>query len=248
MLIILFLLLTTEELFYPDKILQFADFLYDKENYTSAYDEYQRYLFLSDSTSDELYEKIIDCLIYTARYDEAENNCQFLKNDTKRTFIKGKIFFYAGIFDSARSYLEKVKLPYKESTKYLIGLSYAHEYKFVQAGKYLKLPENFPHYKKVALGALFALLPGGGHLYCKRWGDAVFSFLVISGGTGLSYYYHSRDQDLKFSLALTTTLIFYLGNIYGGINAVRNYNYYQNEKYLKAIEQTLVKQGILIPQ
>ena len=28
---------------------------------------------------------------------------------------------------------------------------------------------------------------------------------------------------------------FYAGNIYGGINAVRNYNYYESEKYLEKI-------------
>ncbi|HEC78945.1 MAG TPA: hypothetical protein ENI34_07370 [candidate division WOR-3 bacterium] len=234
-LIVLFLFSQTE-LFAPDKIVRFADFLYEEKDYSAALNEYRRYLFLADSIPEITYERIIDCLVQLKRYDEAVKESNSIKNTGRRNFIKGEIFFRAGIYDSSRYYLNLAGLPYKERAKELTGLTYANEFRFQEAGNYLKLPGNLPHYKKPILGAIFSLLPGGGHFYCGRIGDGFFSLLIVGAATGLSYYYHSQKEELKFGVSLGTAVLFYMANIYGGINAVRNYNYYQNEKYLWSIE------------
>jgi hypothetical protein len=87
------------------------------------------------------------------------------------------------------------------------------------------------------LGGLLSLFPGGGHFYAGRFGDGLYSFIVVGTAALLTYYYHNQDEDIKFGIALGVTILLYGGNIYGGVNAVRNYNYYENEKYLQQIIQ-----------
>jgi len=230
------LLLSQNNMFEPSKVLQFAEYLYDQKYYSAALNEYRRYLFLTDTTYELVSEKIIDCLIRLEKFDEALKESARLKDEMKSDFTKGLIYFLAGKFDSSRTHLNRAGIPYKENARRLIGLSYAQEFKFQNAAEYIELPKDVPKYKKPVLGALFALCPGGGHFYCGRIGDGIFSFLVISTASLLSYYYYDREEDIKFGIALGATILFYAGNIYGGINAVRNYNYYQNERYLSAIE------------
>ncbi|MEE8596249.1 MAG: hypothetical protein V3T09_00380 [bacterium] len=234
-LLLLFLHVQTINTFSQENILKFADHLYAQEDYAAALSEYRRYQFLFDSIREDIPEIIIDCLVRLKRFDEAIKESAELQNETKRDFTKGWIYFLAGKYDSSRIYLKRVGLPYKEDVEKIIGLGYAYEFRFQEAGKYIVLPGKEPKYKKPQLGAMCALFPGGGHFYCGRIGDGIFSFLVVSTSTLLSYYYHNRDEDIKFGISLGAAIIFYAANIYGGINAVHNYNYYQNEHYLQRI-------------
>jgi len=229
-------------MFEPENILKFADYLYCQKDYNAAVNEYRRYLFLTDSVPEDIPEKIIDCLVKLKRFAEAINESARLKDITKRDYTKGFVYFLAERYDSSRNYLSRVGIPYKESVKRLIGLGYSYEFRFAEAGKYIDLPRPPPSYKKPALGGLFSIFPGGGHFYCGRIGDGLFSFLVVSASAFLSYYYYDRDEDIKFGISLGAAILFYAGNIYGGINAVRNYNYYENEKYLREIEANIANE------
>jgi hypothetical protein len=142
--------------------------------------------------------------------------------------------YAAAQYDSSRYYLQQSG-SHKPDAQKLIGLGFAREFDFQDAGEYITLPPGMPHEKKVVLGAVCALFPGGGHIYGGRAGDGLFSFLIVGTGAMLSYYYYHQDEDLKFSLAFVTTAVFYAANIYGGINAVRDYNHHQNTRYLERI-------------
>lgn len=232
--ITIFIVLQTE-LFEPENILKFADYLYTQEEHVAALNEYRRYMFLTDSIRKDIPEKIIECLLQLKKYDEAIIETVRLNNRLKRDFTKGWIYFLAGEYESSRNHLHQIKGHYLKDAEKIIGLGYAYEYRFQEAGEYIELPDKKPSYKKPLLGVICGVLPGGGHLYSGRIGDGIFSFLVV-GTTGLiSYYYHNRDEDLKFGISLGAAILFYTGSIYGGINAVRNYNYFQNEDYLQKI-------------
>ena len=234
---LLLLLLHAQPLntFSEENILAFADHLYIQKDYAAALNEYQRYQFLTDSMRNDVPDRIVDCLINLERYDEALAKCNDIDDGVKRRFTKGTVYFTAEQYDLSRTHLIDIGESYNKEANKIIGLSYAFEFRFQEAEEYLNLPRNKPTYKKPALGALCALLPGGGHWYCGRTGDGVFSLLLVSTTALLSYYYHQSDEDIKFNICLGTTILFYGANIYGGINAVRNYNYYQNEKYLEEI-------------
>ncbi len=229
------LLFCQAEMFEPQNMLKFAEHLYDQEDYAAALHEYRRYLFLSDSAVQDVYERVVECLTRLARYREAVAESQHILDINKRNYTIGLVHFTAGLMDSARTYLQKVAVPYKEEAAKLIGLGYAYEFDFGVAANYIELPEQRPSYKQPLIGAMLSLFPGGGHFYTGRYGDGLYSLLVVSAAGLLSYYYYDRDEDIKFGFSLGAAILLYAGNIYGGINSVRNYNYYENEKYLKEI-------------
>jgi len=235
--IAILLLLAQNELFEPQGVLKFADHLYTQQDYAAALNEYRRYLFLGDSAEEATYDRIIECLIQLERYNEAVIESANIKDTNKRYYTIGLVYFAAGALDSSRKYLNIVDIPYKNDARRVIGLGYSYEFEFNKASEYIILPQSKPSYKEPALGALFSLLPGGGHFYAGRFGDGLYSFIVVSTAVLLTYYYHDRDEDIKFGFTLGAAILLYGGNIYGGINAVRNYNYYENEKYLQQIMQ-----------
>ncbi len=228
-------LITQANLFEPVNILKFADYLYLEGDYQSALNEYRRYIFLSNSLKGEIHEKIIDCLIKLKRFNEALMECEKIEDTTKVNYTKGFIYFLTGKYDRAREYLVKIENNSKFDAKKLIGLSFAYEFRFLEAEGFISLPKPLPKYKSPILGGVFSLFPGGGHFYCGRLGDGIYSLLVVSTVSALSYYYYKSNEDLKFGISVSATVLFYSASIYGGINAVRNYNYYQNERYLQEI-------------
>ena len=230
-------LLAQSELFEPHNVLKFADHLYAQQDYTAALSEYRRYLFLGDSSAEYIYERIVECLTQLGRYNEAVIESENIEDANRRHYTKGVIYFAAGAVDSSRKYLHLVDIPYKNDARRTIGLGYAYEFEFDNASDYIILPRSKPSYKKPALGAVFSLIPGGGHFYAGRFGDGLYSFIVVGTAALLAYYYYDRDEEIKFGFALGAAILLYGGNIYGGINAVRNYNYYENEKYLQQIMQ-----------
>lgn len=228
-------MLAQAELFDPSKVGAFADHLYTQEDYSAALNEYRRYIFLVDSVDPGVLDRIIDCLVRLERYGEAISETERIADTNKRNYARGLVHFMEGAMDSSRAYLEAVDVPYRADARRIIGLTYAYEYRFADASCYIAIPEHAPVHKQPALGGLCAIFPGGGHMYAGRWGDGLYSLLIIGTGALLSYYYHEREENVKFGFTLGATLLFYAGNIYGGINAVRNYNRSSSEEYLRQI-------------
>lgn len=231
------LLLAQNELSDQAKVRAFADHLYEQDDYGAALNEYRRYFFLAGSADGLAHERIIDCLTRLARYEEALAEAGKIEGADRRAYTRGSIFFLAGAMDSARACLTMVDVPYRDDARRLIGLAYASEYRFDEAAHYIAMPAQAPRRKEPVLGGLLSVLPGAGHAYAGRWGDGLYSLLVIGTGALLSYYYHDRGEDVKFAFTLGTTLLFYGGNIYGGVNAVRIYNRAGNRDHLEQVWQ-----------
>jgi tetratricopeptide (TPR) repeat protein len=224
-------------LFTPDRVYQFAEHLYSQGDYQAALAEYRRYFFLTDSPPEDVTEKIIKCLAALGRYDEALTDCARLGMTAQKDYYAGAVYFLAGNYDSARARLDRAGAPYDSAARKMIGLSFAEEYDFKNAGGYLALPPVSPGRRSPFAGGAFALVPGGGHFYAGKIDDGIYSFLVVGIASILSYYYHERGENLKFGIALTAAAVFYAGNIYGGINACQNFNRAENERYLEKIRE-----------
>jgi hypothetical protein len=220
------------ELFEPKKVFDFAEYLRASGDYAAAINEYNRYQFLGDTAGTDLAPKIIDCLIHLQRFEEALSNARSADDSG---YWQGIVLYHSSKYDSARYYLACSDQEFKIRADRFIGLSYAAQFDFDHMKNYIDYDQPLPSLKKPWLGGLLSTIPGAGHAYANRLGDGLFSFLTIAMLGAVSYYYYQTDEDIKFGVALSATAVFYAGSIYGGVNAVRNYNFYKNSQYLNDI-------------
>jgi len=92
------------------------------------------------------------------------------------------------------------------------------------------------HRSPLFSAGLSTVLPGAGQAYCGRWGDA-WQSLSVTGlflGTSAYYLFFSTDTSTANTVkgVVTASLggLFWLGNIYGALNAALDYNDYQKRK------------------
>ncbi|MEO0129951.1 MAG: hypothetical protein ABIL02_06910, partial [candidate division WOR-3 bacterium] len=103
---IIFFIFFQSELYNPEQILKFADYLYLEGDYNSALNEYRRYLFLSDSNKQEVSEKLIDCLVRLKRYDEAHSALKYVDDTSKVLYTKSWIYLLQGNYPGVRDLLK----------------------------------------------------------------------------------------------------------------------------------------------
>lgn len=81
--------------------------------------------------------------------------------------------------------------------------------------------------KSPLLAGLFsAVVPGTGKMYCKQYGDGIYSLILI-GVTGLLAWDGFRENGVRSARGWifgTMSGIFYAGNVYGSTVAIRIYN------------------------
>lgn len=85
------------------------------------------------------------------------------------------------------------------------------------------------HPKSPAVAGALAIIPGLGHVYAERYGDALNAFYpsaVLLTATGVTGWYARRD-DLSYAwptLLGAVALAFYSANIYSAVNVTRQAN------------------------
>lgn len=106
---------------------------------------------------------------------------------------------------------------------------------YAEQGKYL------PHKSPILAGLLATILPGAGKVYCTRYGDGLYSFLLV-GGTAWRAYEGFHKNGLKSTggwIFGTLGGILYLGNIYGSVMAAQIYNRLAEDEFLAKIQMDI---------
>ena len=88
----------------------------------------------------------------------------------------------------------------------------------------LEVAESRPRKSPALAGTLSALVPGSGYAYAGRYRDGLMAFLVnglFIAGTAVAI---DHDNVPAAALLGGIGLPFYLGNIYGAVNAARQWN------------------------
>jgi len=78
--------------------------------------------------------------------------------------------------------------------------------------------------KNPKTAGLFAVIPGGGFLYCKRYQDALVTFLLNTGLMVAAYEAFENDNKALAGVITFVETGFYAGNIYGSISSAHKYN------------------------
>lgn len=95
---------------------------------------------------------------------------------------------------------------------------------------------TLPHRSPFVAGALSTIVPGLGRGYCNRWGDALYSFVVIGATAAPAAYYWEKDRTFAITTGIAA-VFFYFGNIYGSAVGADVFNEKQhNDFYNEAYE------------
>jgi outer membrane protein assembly factor BamD (BamD/ComL family) len=141
---------------------------------------------------------------------------------------------------------------------YAMGLIYSENFKLGEARENFKrlgenssyvelskkLLEDTDKYKTakkkspVAAGIL-AIVPGLGHLYCERPGDALVSFMVNGLFTWGAVESFRQEQYVLGGILAFFELGWYTGNIYSAVGGAHKYNRYQDKMFLDSLENNI---------
>lgn len=190
-----------------EKVLYFADWLYETEDYKSAIIEYKRALFLKTRDTSKVLLKLGKSNLCLRNYATAREYFSKVPGDTTNA-LTGISFLETYQLDSSESYFMKIK---DDSLQNKLRFEYTD---FL----------NLPYKNCTAAGILSAVVPGLGRVYAGRTGDGLFSFLFTMGSLAVSCRYHQTKDYALSAIAGTAGVLFYSADIYGSIEAVKTYN------------------------
>ena len=219
------------------KAIEFADFLYNEGEFADASKEYLKLYFTNKNDSllkrtaiafyaaenytmaetylkksfeieqsQETYTKLFSIYETNEDYTKALELSKQIGDES--SWFQSKYFYLLGKQDSAKSYLEKNGAP-----KYSVN-----------SDAILELMQRDIPQKNRGIGFAASLLPGGGYLYTERYGDALFTNLIVIPLAIVSGLYYVNDEKTKAYVWGGIGGIFYLGSIYGGVKSVSDYN------------------------
>ena len=167
----------------------------------------------------------------------------------------------------AISSLEKFVNDYPDSelaprAQFLIGTVYMDERKWTEAAqawrrvqiRYAQTPfgelsdqltrmvarvDSLPHRSPTLGGFMSAVVPGLGQAYSGRVSDALYTFWVVGLTAGGTAYYIDKERYAVAIPVGIVSLFFYLGNIYGGVQAAKGFNARETARFLDELRTTI---------
>lgn len=178
----------------------------------------------------------------------------------KASYMIAYIYFISGEHLSSIKHIEEDKIPIRnhrlrmkllEASNYLMLRRWSAASELLGSGKWSEYPDldakrlallrcanmgKGIKYKSPTIASLLsAVIPGSGKVYCKQYGDGLYSFFLISLTALIAIDGFKDDglRSIKGWMAGGASLIFYLGNIYGSGVCAKYRNYAIENKVLK---------------
>jgi hypothetical protein len=97
---------------------------------------------------------------------------------------------------------------------------------------------SLPHKSRLLAGALSAVVPGSGKVYCGRVADGIYSFLIVGLFAWQAYDGFEEDgtSSVKGWIFGVLGTGFYLGNIYGSTVAAELYNQRVYDDFVRGLK------------
>lgn len=233
--------INAQDLYSTDNLIQFGDYLYHNQEYSSAIREYKHALFL-DNSKTYYHLNLFNAYLKTGEYSkgirEYENLHPFLiSGNDSLEMVYGKLLIHAGEYPKldtlvqfSSSLSDDQKIFLSSSQKLMSGEWYKYKENKTTAPA-LIVPEYYQsivtdiqtaRYKSpyISLG-LSAIVPGSGKMYSGYWRDGISSLMVI-GLTAWQAYrgftiYDNKNAYSWIFAGLSAT--FYISNLYGSFKA-----------------------------
>jgi putative component of membrane protein insertase Oxa1/YidC/SpoIIIJ protein YidD/TM2 domain-containing membrane protein YozV len=242
----------------PGPSLSFADFLYSSGEYEQAAAEYLRVRFTAGSAGLSGYAGLMAGESYLRAEDFSGARRAFL--DLSPTPVSefsrygtARTLFAEARYAEARTMLDSVASPsLAVRARTLTGWTYFRQRRVAEGASIFvslrsALPaqhlstmdgHGIPRRSRLASSLLSIVVPGAGQVYSGRAGDGAYSFLTVVGTGLVTWFFWAepalRDRTrVKVSIFGVLTALFYAGNIYGANVAARDYDLFQERRYLQ---------------
>lgn len=179
-----------------------------------------------DKLATESFFKMAECYMLKNAPSHAVvqlNNLIMLSEDTA---IKDRAYFVMGWV-----HIEQTDWSAAKSTFDRISPAGRKQYELNKLDKALVGAETIPTKDPVLSGTL-SIVPGAGQLYCHRYEDAFFAFVVNVGLIWAAYDAFDNEQYGLGGLLSFVGFGFYTGNIYGAVNDAHKFNRLEKRKFI----------------
>lgn len=126
--------------------------------------------------------------------------------------------------------------PLREAEKYFSMISVEGRQKYPIEDTIAALSERELVKKKPTLAGIFAIIPGGGFLYCERYQDALVSFLLNTAMMYAAYTSFENDNPALGGVLAFVEAGFYAGNIYGSVSGAHKFNKKKREGFIQRMK------------
>ncbi len=127
--------------------------------------------------------------------------------------------------------------PLEEANKYFSMISVEGRQKYPIGDTVAALSQkDLVEKKDPTLAGIFAVIPGGGLLYCERYQDALVSFLLNTALIYAAYTSFENDNPALGGVLSFVEAGFYTGNIYGSVSGAHKYNKSKREAFIHQIK------------
>lgn len=237
----------------------YADHLFKKGEYYRAISEYERYLFHHVRTREDsnfCHLQIAKSYYFGGDYENAIYYVDRLRMNPD--IDAPSLNKYAGLSYLKRGYPKLATTYFERCTEdkdraLLIGISFIYQHEWEKAYKHFMLLGQSAdtalsfHARSLALiskegthverknpllAGFLGLVPGAGYIYTGMYQTAVSSFVVNSLLLGSSYELYREDLVFPASTVLLVAVGFYVGNMYGSVNAAVKYNNKKQREYI----------------
>jgi len=104
--------------------------------------------------------------------------------------------------------------------------------------------KSMPYHSPTFTGLLSAAIPGLGQAYSGRFSDGLQSLMVVGlTATGSAHYIDQERYNIAIPISLLG-LFFYVGNIYGGVQAAKSFNRQQEDNFLDGLRTQIYESGL----
>jgi len=138
----------------------------------------------------------------------------------------GWVFIETADWEKARIYFQRIS--HQNHDKYRLN----------DLTRRLESASNI-HHKSPGIAGVFAILPGGGYLYCNRPRDALTSFLINGALIYAAYEAFNNEMYALGGVIAFVEIGFYSGNIYGSISSAHKYNRDQDRRFVDKLKENL---------
>ncbi len=174
----------------------------------------------------------------------------------------GESYYRQGVYEEANLYFTKVRETYphpelRDAAIYRLGWSHMQSRQWQEAGNIFGSMdqasplyanarelaskslegERLPYKSPATAGALAAVLPGLGHVYCDRYKDGLVAFLLNGLFIWAAIEAFDNDHEVLGGILTFLEVGWYSGNIYSAVNSTHKYNNALKEDYLKNLPE-----------